>query len=99
VSVLDPGADDDDSLVDGALRPTTLEEFVGQDRVKSQLGLVLEAAKRREGIADHVLLSGPPGLGKTTLAAIIASELGAPIRMTSGPALQHAGDSRRLTEL
>ncbi|HEV8024185.1 MAG TPA: Holliday junction branch migration DNA helicase RuvB [Candidatus Nanopelagicales bacterium] len=92
MSMLDPAADDDDSIVDGALRPTTLEEFVGQDRVKSQLGLVLEAARRREGIADHVLLSGPPGLGKTTLAAIIASELGAPIRMTSGPALQHAGD-------
>lgn len=92
MSVLDPGADDDDSLVDGALRPTSLQEFVGQDRVKNQLGLVLEAARRREGVADHVLLSGPPGLGKTTLAAIIASELGAPIRMTSGPALQHAGD-------
>jgi Holliday junction DNA helicase RuvB len=92
MSVLDPGADDEDSFVDGALRPTSLGEFVGQDRVKNQLGLVLEAAKRREGIADHVLLSGPPGLGKTTLAAIIAAELGAPIRMTSGPALQHAGD-------
>ena len=92
MSVLDPSADDDDSIVDGALRPTTLEEFVGQTRVKSQLGLVLEAARRREGIADHVLLSGPPGLGKTTLASIIASELTAPMRMTSGPALQHAGD-------
>jgi Holliday junction DNA helicase RuvB len=92
MSVLDPGADDEDSVVDGALRPTSLGEFVGQDRVKNQLGLVLEAAKRREGIADHVLLSGPPGLGKTTLAAIIAAELEAPIRMTSGPALQHAGD-------
>ena len=92
MSVLDPGADNEDSFVEGALRPTSLGEFVGQDRVKNQLGLVLEAAKRREGIADHVLLSGPPGLGKTTLAAIIAAELGAPIRMTSGPALQHAGD-------
>ena len=92
MSVLDPGADDEDSVVEGALRPTSLAEFVGQDRVKNQLGLVLEAARRREGVSDHVLLSGPPGLGKTTLAAIIAGELGAPIRMTSGPALQHAGD-------
>lgn len=82
----------DDSAVEGALRPKTLEEFIGQDRVKAQLGLVLEAANRRQGVADHVLLSGPPGLGKTTLATIIAAELGAPVRMTSGPALQHAGD-------
>ncbi|MCH1463035.1 MAG: Holliday junction branch migration DNA helicase RuvB [Candidatus Nanopelagicales bacterium] len=92
MTVLDPAPDDDDSIVDGALRPTTLTEFVGQDRVKNQLGLVLEAARRRSGVSDHVLLSGPPGLGKTTLAAIIAAELDAPMRMTSGPALQHAGD-------
>ncbi|HCL69721.1 MAG: Holliday junction branch migration DNA helicase RuvB [Actinomycetales bacterium] len=92
VTVLDPTPDDDDSIVEGALRPTTLTEFVGQDRVKNQLGLVLEAARRRSGVSDHVLLSGPPGLGKTTLAAIIAAELDAPMRMTSGPALQHAGD-------
>ncbi len=86
------GADDDDTVIEGALRPKTLQEFIGQDRVKSQLGLVLEAANRRGGVADHVLLSGPPGLGKTTLATIIATELGAPVRLTSGPALQHAGD-------
>ena len=86
------GADDDDTVIEGALRPKTLQEFIGQDRVKSQLGLVLEAANRRGGAADHVLLSGPPGLGKTTLATIIAAELGAPVRLTSGPALQHAGD-------
>jgi Holliday junction DNA helicase RuvB len=92
VTVLDPTPDDDDSIVEGALRPTTLTDFVGQDRVKNQLGLVLEAARRRSGVSDHVLLSGPPGLGKTTLAAIIAAELDAPMRMTSGPALQHAGD-------
>lgn len=82
----------DDSAVDSALRPKTLNDFIGQDRVKAQLSLVLEAANRRQGVADHVLLSGPPGLGKTTLATIIAAELGAPVRMTSGPALQHAGD-------
>jgi holliday junction DNA helicase RuvB len=82
----------DDAIVEGALRPGSLAEFIGQERVKSQLGLVLEAARRRGRAADHVLLSGPPGLGKTTLASIIATEMGAPLRMTAGPALQHAGD-------
>ena len=62
---------EDDFDVEGALRPTTLGEFIGQDRVKSQLGLVLEATNRRGGVCDHVLLSGPPGLGKTTLATVV----------------------------
>ena len=82
----------DDRAVESALRPRDLDEFVGQQRVKDQLGLVLEAARRRGGSADHTLLSGPPGLGKTTLAMIIAAELGVPLRVTSGPAIQHAGD-------
>lgn len=90
--VTDAAPDPNDAAVEGALRPTSLQEFVGQERVKSQLGLVLEAARRRGRAADHVLLSGPPGLGKTTLACIIAAELQAPLRITSGPALQHAGD-------
>ncbi|MEI6361263.1 MAG: Holliday junction branch migration DNA helicase RuvB [Actinomycetes bacterium] len=85
-------SDPEDALIEGALRPQTLVEFIGQDRVKSQLGLVLQAASLRGRTADHVLLSGPPGLGKTTLASIIATEMEAPLRMTSGPALQHAGD-------
>ncbi|MFB6721410.1 Holliday junction branch migration DNA helicase RuvB [Kribbella sp. NPDC056345] len=78
--------------IESALRPRTLAEFGGQRRVSEQLELVLHAARGRNRTPDHVLLSGPPGLGKTTLAMIIASELAAPLRITSGPAIQHAGD-------
>ena len=87
-----PAGSDDDRLVEAALRPKRLSEFPGQPRVRDQLGLVLEAAKRRGSAPDHVLLSGPPGLGKTTLAMIVAAEIEKPIRVTSGPAIQHAGD-------
>ena len=89
---LDPHQHSDDQVVDGALRPPTLAEFRGQPRVAEQLGLVLAAAQHRRAVPDHVLLSGPPGLGKTTLAMIIANEVGAPLRISSGPAIQHAGD-------
>jgi Holliday junction DNA helicase RuvB len=82
----------DDQAIDGALRPRKLDDFVGQRVVREQLTVVLEAAKARGTAPDHVLLSGPPGLGKTTLAMIVAHELGAPLRITSGPAIQHAGD-------
>jgi Holliday junction DNA helicase RuvB len=78
--------------IESALRPRTLAEFGGQRRVSEQLELVLHAARGRNRAPDHVLLSGPPGLGKTTLAMIIASEMAAPLRITSGPAIQHAGD-------
>jgi holliday junction DNA helicase RuvB len=90
--VVDAAGSDDDRLVEAALRPKRLSEFPGQPRVRDQLGLVLEAAKRRGSAPDHVLLSGPPGLGKTTLAMIVAAEIEKPIRVTSGPAIQHAGD-------
>src|SRR5499425_1948613 len=85
-------ADADDRAVEGALRPKRLNELVGQNRVREQLSLVLEGALRRGRAPDHVLLSGPPGLGKTTLAMIIAAEMGAPLRITSGPAIERAGD-------
>ncbi|MEI6375128.1 MAG: Holliday junction branch migration DNA helicase RuvB [Actinomycetes bacterium] len=90
--IVDAEASFDDRAIEGALRPRDLDEFVGQVRVKAQLGLVLEAARQRGRAADHILLSGPPGLGKTTLAMIVSGELGVPLRITSGPAIQHAGD-------
>ncbi|MGW7353766.1 Holliday junction branch migration DNA helicase RuvB [Streptomyces sp. Z26] len=85
-------ADGEDQAVEAALRPKDLHEFVGQAKVREQLDLVLRAARTRGAAADHVLLSGAPGLGKTTLSMIIAAEMSAPIRITSGPAIQHAGD-------
>ncbi|MGP7961019.1 Holliday junction branch migration DNA helicase RuvB [Sanguibacter sp. A247] len=90
--VLDGGADDVERAAEAALRPRRLEEFVGQTVVRDQLSLVLHAALGRGVSPDHVLLSGPPGLGKTTLAMIIAAELGTSLRITSGPAITHAGD-------
>lgn len=82
----------EERALEAALRPKNLHDFVGQARVRQQLSLVLEASKIRGRSADHVLLSGPPGLGKTTLAMIIAGEMNAPLRISSGPAIQHAGD-------
>ncbi|WP_404285269.1 Holliday junction branch migration DNA helicase RuvB [Glutamicibacter arilaitensis] len=86
------GSEPEERVIEAALRPRNLDDFVGQGRVRQQLSLVLEAAKIRERTADHVLLSGPPGLGKTTLSMIIAAEMNAPLRISSGPAIQHAGD-------
>ncbi|MDN4595976.1 Holliday junction branch migration DNA helicase RuvB [Leifsonia virtsii] len=77
---------------EGALRPRSLSEFVGQAKVRGQLQLLLTAARMQERTADHILLAGPPGLGKTTLAMIVAHESGRPLRLSSGPAIQHAGD-------
>ena len=91
-SVVSPLADSDERVIEGALRPKRLDDFVGQARVREQLTLLLHSAMRRGRPPDHVLLSGPPGLGKTTIAMIIAAELGTPMRITSGPAIERSGD-------
>jgi holliday junction DNA helicase RuvB len=90
--LMDVQPSEQDRAFEAALRPESLEELIGQDRVREQLSLVIDAASARGRAPDHVLLSGPPGLGKTTLAMIIAHQLATPLRLTSGPAIQHAGD-------
>ena len=92
VNIVAPDAGELERAAEAALRPKRLSEFVGQKVVRDQLQLVLDAARARGASADHVLLAGPPGLGKTTLAMIIAAEMGTSLRLTSGPAIQHAGD-------
>jgi holliday junction DNA helicase RuvB len=84
--------DDEDRDFDIALRPRSLDEFVGQERVKEQLRLLIDGARNRGEVVDHLLFSGPPGLGKTTLARIVAHEMGAGFQPTSGPALERPGD-------
>ena len=81
-----------EELLERALRPKTLQDYIGQAKAKEQLAIFIEAAKKRGEALDHTLLFGPPGLGKTTLAHIIAKELGVNLRQTSGPVLERAGD-------
>jgi Holliday junction DNA helicase RuvB len=90
--ILSSSVTESDLAFESALRPASLAEFVGQENVSRQLGLLLKAASLQNRAPDHVLLAGPPGLGKTTLAMIIASEIGSGLRITSGPTIQHAGD-------
>nr|WP_233193383.1 Holliday junction branch migration DNA helicase RuvB [Cryobacterium sp. Y29] len=93
VKVVDPSLESESELAfEGALRPESLAEFVGQKKVRGQLQLLLTAATMQNRTPDHILLAGPPGLGKTTLAMIVAYEGNRPLRMSSGPAIQHAGD-------
>jgi Holliday junction DNA helicase RuvB len=86
------GRVDDDAQYEAGLRPRTLTDYIGQERVRENLQVSISAARQRGEALDHVLLYGPPGLGKTTLAYVIGQEMGAPVRSTSGPVLEKPGD-------
>src|SRR5581483_5957157 len=90
--LVSPEMTEEEQIIEGSLRPRHLAEYIGQEKIKENLSILLEAARRRNESVDHILLYGPPGLGKTTLCNIIAAEMGVNLRTTSGPAIEHAGD-------
>ena len=90
--LVSPQLSEEEQIIEGSLRPHRLAEYIGQEKIKENLSILLEAARRRNEPVDHVLLYGPPGLGKTTLCNIIAVEMGVSMKTTSGPAIEHAGD-------
>lgn len=92
VDTSDHEEDADEQIIEVTLRPRSFDDYVGQDRLKKNLKLAIDAAKKRDEPLDHILLNGPPGLGKTTMATVIANEMGKSIRVTSGPAIEKAGD-------
>ncbi len=92
VRLVSPGRGEDEAQYEAGLRPRTLDDYIGQERVRENLQVSISAAKQRGEALDHVLLWGPPGLGKTTLASVIANELGVPMRATAGPVIERAGD-------